>query len=106
MATTSFANSNAHSSDFAEILNNVGNPAADHSNRQPTIIGYNIGAIVIGVVAILLRTSVRVFLVKRVLIEDYFMLVAGIPAVALSALIIAGRSCEVLSPALLMFLQV
>lgn len=89
-ASMASGTSNANSPDFAAILNNVGNPAADHTNLQPAVVAYNIAAIVILAIAILARLLVRALLVRHVLLEDYLMLAAGIPAVALSALIIAG----------------
>lgn len=78
--------------DISEILRNVGNPDADHSSKQSSIIAYNSAAIAIATLTILLRLGVRALLVKHVLVEDYLILAAGATAVALSALIIAGWS--------------
>jgi hypothetical protein len=78
--------------DISEILRNVGNPDADHSSIQSSIIAYNIAAIAIVVITLSTRICVRALIVKHVLMDDYLMLAAGIFAIALSSLIIAGKS--------------
>ena len=80
--------------DVSEILRNVGNPDADHRNTQSSIIAYNIAAIAIATVTILMRIGVRAFIVKKVLVEDYLMLAAAAAAVAFSSLIIVGMLSE------------
>jgi hypothetical protein len=74
-----------------EILQNIGNPNADHSNIQPYIRRLNISFIVLSCFIIGLRTLVRAMLVKHVAIEDYLMLAAGVSATAFFALNIMGK---------------
>lgn len=77
---------------IADILRNVNNPAADHSNIQGTIVAYNITAMCIVVITVAVRTLVRSLIVRHVATEDYLMLGAGMAAVSLSAMVIVGQS--------------
>lgn len=82
--------------DISDVLRNVGNADADHDNVQSSIIRYNVAAIAIATVTILVRTCVRAFIVRQVLTEDYLMVAAGAAATALSAMIMLGacrKSC-------------
>ena len=76
--------------DISDVLQNIGNPDAEHRNIQSSIIRYNIAAIVVASVTILVRICVRAFLVRQVLMEDYLIIAAGAAASALSAMIILG----------------
>ena len=60
------------------------------SNVQSDIISYNVATIAIVATTILVRTSVRAFIVKHVAIEDYLMLAAGGSAIALCAMVLVG----------------
>lgn len=83
--------------DISDILQNLGNPDAPHDNVQPFIIRYNIAAIAVACVTILVRTCVRAFIVRQVLMEDYLIIAAGAAATALSAMIILGE-CRTMRP--------
>lgn len=81
--------------DISDVLRNVNNPDADHRNTQSSIIAYNVAAIAIATLTVLMRMGVRTFIVKQVLVEDYLMLAAAAAAVALSSLIIVGMLREI-----------
>lgn len=77
--------------DISDVVQNVGNPDADHQNVQTSIINYNFVAIGIVTFTIMVRICVRAFIVRNVLMDDYLMLAAGAAATALSAMIIVGE---------------
>lgn len=77
--------------DIADVVQNVGDPDADHHNVQSSIINYNFVAIGIVAFTILVRICVRAFIVRKVLTDDYLILAAGAAATGLSAMIIVGE---------------
>jgi hypothetical protein len=76
---------------IADVLKNIGNPDADHSNISHLLVIFNIVAISLTCLIVFSRTLVRALIVKHVALEDYLMVVAGLAAVSLSTMVIIGK---------------